>query len=55
MSKYKHIRDEDLDAGKEISEILEDIDELGKDYILIYAKGIKDGQKTGKEESRKSA
>lgn len=46
-NKYSHLTEKDLTEGKEINELMSDLDEQSKKLVLVYARGLSDMQAAG--------
>lgn len=49
MTKYRHLTEKDLNAGREIVDIFEALDEESKKIILVYAGALRDRQMLEKQ------
>ena len=49
MKKFNHLTDEDIDTGKDLNKVIENLDEVSKKTVLIYASGLRDRQMISEE------
>ena len=49
MNKFNHLTDEDIDTGKDLNEVIKNLDDTSKRTVLIYASGLRDRQMISEE------